>query len=224
MLRVRLLPLFIGLVPCSARLSFSNHSFILFYLLQELGSIISDKFNGDWKALILSAEKSAARLIEIVTSNISSFDDKCDLNGRTVYFRKRVQILVADIWACFEAKSFGEFHDIDVVTMFADYRVPQSLVYFGAIKYSDRLLEQLRHNPHLERGGREECEIRAASIWSVELVRRRALELFKERNITINAESPFNAIVIDFYLWDYAKAHSSKMDYIPIHKTLTIFY
>lgn len=35
---------------------------------------------------------------------------------------KRVQILVADIWACFEGKSYGEFNDIDSITMFADYR------------------------------------------------------------------------------------------------------
>lgn len=39
-----------------------------------------------------------------------------------VSFYKRAQILVADIWACFEGKSYGEFHDIDTITMFADYR------------------------------------------------------------------------------------------------------
>lgn len=172
--------------------------------------------------MISSAEKSAARLIETVTSKITSFDDKCELEGRVVYFRKRVQILVADIWACFEGKGFGEFSDIDSITMFADYRVPQSLAYFGAIKYSDRLLDLLRSDPHLKRGGREECEIRAASIWSVELARRRALEILEQTPSPSSA--PFNAIVIDFYLWDYAKAHSSKMDHIPIHKTMTIFY
>ena len=38
----------------------------------------------------------------------------------TIY--KRAQILVADIWACCGAKGYGEFKDIDVITMFADYR------------------------------------------------------------------------------------------------------
>lgn len=184
--------------------------------------MICDKFNGKWTDLIESAEKSAARLIETVTSTITSFDDKCEFDGRTVYFRKRVQILVADIWACFEGKGLGEFSDIDSITMFADYRVPQSLVYFGAITYSERLLALLRKHPHLERSGREECEIRAASIWSVELARRRALELMDASKVSTTA--PFNSIVIDFYLWDYAKAHSKDMDHIPIHKTTTIFY
>jgi len=35
---------------------------------------------------------------------------------------------------------------------------------------------------------------------------------------------PINAIVIDFYLWTYAKAHAQDMKHIPIHKTRTIFY
>lgn len=39
-----------------------------------------------------------------------------------VSFYKRAQILIADIWACFEGKTFGEFLDIDSLTMFADYR------------------------------------------------------------------------------------------------------
>lgn len=187
--------------------------------------MIQDKFDGDWKQLIRSAEKSAARLIETVTAHISSYDDKCELYNRTVYFRKRVQILVADIWACFEGKSFGEFHDIDTVTMFADYRVPQSLIYFGVLKYSDNLLERLATDPYLPKSSREECEIRAASIWSVELVRRRALQILKDQfNYVETSANPFNAIVIDFYLWDYAKDFSSKMDHIPIHKTLTVFY
>lgn len=40
-----------------------------------------------------------------------------------VKFLKRAQILVADIWACFEGKDIGYFNDIDeAITMFADYR------------------------------------------------------------------------------------------------------
>jgi hypothetical protein len=38
---------------------------------------------------------------------------------------KRAQILVADLWAAFRGQSYGTFADIDSITMFADYRVPQ---------------------------------------------------------------------------------------------------
>lgn len=40
----------------------------------------------------------------------------------SVTFYKRAQILVGDIWACFEGQEFGRFDDIDSITMFADYR------------------------------------------------------------------------------------------------------
>ena len=46
-----------------------------------------------------------------------------------VSFYKRAQILVADIWACFEGKDYGEFHDIDTITMFADYRLVVQTYY-----------------------------------------------------------------------------------------------
>ena len=33
-----------------------------------------------------------------------------------------------------------------------------------------------------------------------------------------------NSIVIDYFLWDYAKDHSAEMEHIPIHRTRCIFY
>lgn len=39
-----------------------------------------------------------------------------------VFFLKRAQIAVADVWACFEGKGVAEFSDIDSITIFADYR------------------------------------------------------------------------------------------------------
>jgi hypothetical protein len=36
--------------------------------------------------------------------------------------------------------------------------------------------------------------------------------------------APLNAIVIDFYLWTFAKEHGHAMKHIPIHKTRSVFY
>ena len=33
-----------------------------------------------------------------------------------------------------------------------------------------------------------------------------------------------NSVLIDFCLWDYAKANEDKMNHIPVHKTVGIFY
>jgi hypothetical protein len=40
----------------------------------------------------------------------------------SVSLHKRAQILIGDIWACFQGEGLGAFDDIDTITMFADYR------------------------------------------------------------------------------------------------------
>jgi hypothetical protein len=46
-------------------------------------------------------------------------------NRKNVRFLKRAQICVADLWAAFNGEGFGQFDDIEKITMFADYRVPR---------------------------------------------------------------------------------------------------
>lgn len=70
------------------------------------------------------------------------------INLFSVSFYKRAQILVGDIWACFKGEGIGKFHDIDYITMFADYRIPQVLVHFGAIRYSNPLLSRLQRGKY----------------------------------------------------------------------------
>jgi hypothetical protein len=77
---------------------------------------------------------------------------------------------VADIWACFEGLGLGKFEDINSITMFADYRVPQILNYFQVLQYSPGLQERLKSNPFIPAGDQLELEIRAASIWSVKVI------------------------------------------------------
>lgn len=136
-----------------------------------------------------------------------------------VSFYKRAQILIGDIWACFEGKDAGEFNDIDTLTMFADYRIPQVLYSFGAIRYSDHLLSLLRNGQLLEYGCEEEVEIRSSSIWSVE-------EAVKKLQLKQN-ELPckVNSILIDFCLWDYRRLNALEIDTcVPFHKVRSIYY
>ncbi len=43
-------------------------------------------------------------------------------HAHTVSLLKRAQIFTADVWSRFDKKGYGEFHDIDKLTMFPDYR------------------------------------------------------------------------------------------------------
>jgi len=42
-----------------------------------------------------------------------------------VFYYKRAQIFVGDVFGALQGKGLGAFHDIQELTMFADYRVRQ---------------------------------------------------------------------------------------------------
>ncbi|ANB15556.1 hypothetical protein AWJ20_3184 [Sugiyamaella lignohabitans] len=170
---------------------------------------------------ITRADKSALKLVELVSTKFPSFCDTASYHGRTVHIMKRAQILVADIWACFQGKSYGEFNDIDQITMFADYRVPQMLHSLNCISYSTDLTHHLTSHLPLDNGDPREVEIRACSIWSVEIIRREIL--------AIDPSAPINSILIDYYLWDTAKAIQKQLgldqhSMIACHRTRSVFY
>lgn len=52
---------------------------------------------------------------------------------------------MADLWGIMEARGEGDIINIDRLTMFADYRVPQALVYLGVLRYSDVLTQALKN-------------------------------------------------------------------------------
>lgn len=79
---------------------------------------------------------------------------------KTVRILKRAQILVADLWACFDGLDYGEFYDIDKITMFADYRIPQILNSLGCMQYSPLLETTLRKKKLIETGHSWEVQIR----------------------------------------------------------------
>ena len=48
------------------------------------------------------SNRDALALIDLVTNNFASYRDEAVYNGQPISFYKRAQILVADIWLCFE--------------------------------------------------------------------------------------------------------------------------
>lgn len=193
-------------------------------VLQEAGKVLLKKYDGSFVNCIEQCDKSAQSLLKLVVTDFPSYRDVAEYNGKQVAFYKRAQILIADIWACFEGKSYGEFHDIDSITMFADYRIPQALAYFDAIAYSKDLTKYMKENRMMITGDRYETEIRGCSIWATELVCEAAKKMLKEDTETKDAH--LNSIIVDHYLWDYRRNHAddAKMADIPFHKIRCIYY
>jgi hypothetical protein len=95
--------------------------------------------------------------------------------------------------------------------MFADYRVPQALVFLGLFKYSPVLLDKLEKGT-IDKD--DEIEIRSACIVSVDRVVK---EMRKNGG-------KINDVLVDFWLWDLAKENHKEMEHVPIHKIRTVFY
>lgn len=192
--------------------------------LHEAGAVLLSKYNGTFKECVKQANKSAKTLLEIIVSNFESFKDESVFDKKRVSFYKRAQILIGDLWSCFEGESWGEFTDIEDITMFADYRVPQVLVHFDALSYMPKLMELLKKDVVLESGSREEIEIRGCSIEAVELLKDKVrAKLLLDPNNKVNLKF-INAVIIDYYLWCYRREHAEMLEHIPFHKVIGIYY
>ncbi|KAL8905742.1 MAG: hypothetical protein Q9207_002456 [Kuettlingeria erythrocarpa] len=185
--------------------------------IREAGRILDADFSGSVIQLITKANRSAAALVNLLTIHFPCFDDVAVLDDRIIHFHKRAQIFAADLWACFEGQSYGSFHDIDTITMFADYRIPQMLHSLGCLRYSPSLENRIRGLREVESGCRSEVQLRGCSIWCVELIRR---EIVRQ-----HPKAEVNAILIDFFLYDTMKERMKEgLETIPHHRTRSIWY
>ncbi|XP_039278441.1 queuosine salvage protein [Nilaparvata lugens] len=111
--------------------------------LHQVGNMLLENYNGSFANCVKECDKSAQKLLQLIVTKFPCFNDVAEYKGLKVSFYKRAQILIADLWTTFDRKSYGEFHDIDTITMFADYRVPQVLVHFGVLEYKKKLKDIL---------------------------------------------------------------------------------
>jgi hypothetical protein len=181
--------------------------------------VLYKRFNCSFTNCIAEANGSAAALVNLLVDNFPGFRDEVRFHGKAVRFYKRAQILVGDLWACFNGEGYGRFHDIDKITMFADYRIPQMLNSLGCLQYSPPLYSRISRQQGITVGENCEIELRGCSIWCVELIRR---QILKEHPETI-----VNAILIDFFLYDTLKEKEKsgeEIEMLPHHRTRSIWY
>jgi hypothetical protein len=121
-------------------------------------------------------------------------------------------LFAADLHGALEGKGLGSFSDMEELTAFADYKLPQVLRHVGALEYSPGLAERVDRMVYLKAGSEDEVEIRANTIWAVELICREMKRLGKD----------VTASEIDWLLWNLGQDDQFRAK--PYHRTLTIFY
>jgi hypothetical protein len=177
-------------------------------LLAGSSGTITDGGETAIRALLDEAGGSAARLVDLVVTRFPSFADVATYDDLRVPLYKRAQILVSDL----HGAGAATFTDLDVLTAFADYKVPQVLRRFGILVYAPALAERIARRELIPAGSVPEVEIRAATVWACELLRRAVAA----RGATLRA------FEIDWALWSIGQSLPPGTE--PYHRTRTIFY
>lgn len=187
--------------------------------LRELGRGLLAYGMAPATALIESAGGSATTLVERIVATFPSFNDAATwpyastgLPGNEVRLYKRAQILVGDLAGGLQGSPLALFTDLDRLTAFADYKVPQILRWLGVLSYDDALSRLVNARMRIAAGSRMEIEIRAATIVAC------------DRIVAAMTRSgrPITAAALDWLLWSRSQDLSSRQ--FPYHLTETIYY
>jgi hypothetical protein len=180
--------------------------------LNELGRVLLKSFRGEAVRLVEAAGNSAPNLARLLAREMPSYRDTARYRGQKVFFYKRAQILAADLYGAFRGRDWGGFKDMEALTAFADYKLPQVLRHLGIMRYGDSLAGRVDSNELIAPGSEEEIEIRANTLMAVELIRR---ELERSGH-------DLRAFEIDWILWNLGQDEEFRKR--PYHKTVTVYY
>ncbi len=181
-------------------------------IVREMASVLLKKYQGKAHHLIEAAQGSAMKLVNLLAANFLSFRDEALYKNHKIFFYKRAQIFVADLYASFGGQKWGTFRDLHLLTAFADYKLPQILRHLGILQYSETLATQIDHREELRPGSLEEIEIRAHTLWAIELIRRE----LESGNYALKTYE------IDWLLWNLGQ--EDKYREKPYPRTRTIYY
>ena len=140
-------------------------------ITKKVASTLLQKYDGNLEQLIELAGKDALKLLNLIIENFPSFDDKTTYQGEDIFFYKRAQLLVADIYQIFNGEGYGELNNVDALTACADYKLPQILRGNGILEYSAELAKKIDAQIPIGKDSDEEIEIRASTIWAIEKIK-----------------------------------------------------
>jgi hypothetical protein len=179
--------------------------------LNELGSLVKSQFHGSFTDLVESSGHEASQLVSILET-IPSFRDSAQYRGEEVWFLKRAQIAVSDLNLAFGGERWGDFRDVEGLTVFADNVLPHVLRVDGVLRYAPELSKLVDNEVFLEAGSPEEVEIRACAITACE----RLVSRVQAR------EDSYTARDLDATLWN--QGHLPRYQSLPRHRCRTIYY
>jgi hypothetical protein len=179
---------------------------------REVGTTLVTQFGGRFVELIAAAHGDAVALARLLIERFPSFDDVRTLRGQPVRFYKRAQLATAMLYETLQGQGWGNLAGTENLTIFADYKLPQVLRRMGILIYDAHLAGLVDSQTLIPAGDPREVEIRSATVWAAELMRRALAE-----------RMPYvTALHVDYFLWYAGQTQDSSMQ--PYHRTLTTAY
>lgn len=176
-------------------------------ILQEIGTSLVENFDADPKK-VFDGCVDVVGMIKKIVKYFPCFEDKSIYKGKEIYFYKRAQLLGVDIIK--EVKK--DCKGINKLIAFADYKIPWVLRKHKVLEYNTSLSEKIDNHILILEESEEEIEIRANTVWAIELLRR----------MRKKTKNPMNSVDIDMLLWLQGKK-KDKHD-PPHHRTYTTKY
>lgn len=180
--------------------------------LNEAGRVLKSRFDGSFVNLYEKSMNDAIAMADLLISNFDKFNDMSPYKGKKIGFYKRAQLnskMISDLCV---SKGKKPFRNLDKLTAFADYKIPQKLRSLGILDYSKTLAGKVDNYVLIEPNSNEEIEIRAATIWAVELIKQK---LAQKYDFVTSSH-------VDSMLWNLSQ--TKKDGEKPYHRTLTIAY
>ncbi|KYM96476.1 UPF0553 protein C9orf64 [Cyphomyrmex costatus] len=115
-------------------------------ILQEVGYILLNSYNGTFANCIKSCKHDAIQLMITIHNTFPSYYDMATYDERSVYLYTKAWTLVTDVWAYFDLKHelYIEIKKKKYSTIFADYRVLHVFNHFNVLVYSKNFLNKLK--------------------------------------------------------------------------------
>jgi len=199
-------------------------------VINEAGRVLEERFT-TFSSLLLSCNRSALRLVSLVTELFPSYRDYATFRGQPVSFLKRAQILAGDCHGYLVEYSRDReerlgFEDIDELTMFADYRVPQVMAHLGVLHYSHELTAEFAARGLWENGCEAEVVLRGFSIHGCELIAADAKRLLIADSGVEAGGRGVNAVDVDMFLWTLRRQKAKEIEAagVPFHRVRCIYY
>ena len=183
------------------------------YALREVGQFLNRNPDFSFRKLFQKYKRNAYYVSQAVPTLLPSWEDA---------FFKRAQLFVGMVYGRFQHDEVRPFEEgLEDLTVFADYRVPETLIRMGVIVPSASLMTRIHRRERIHSGSRKELELRAASIIGADAVMNA---------LNARTETAVNSLHIDYLLWsagrklDQAPNGLFVQNHITHHYTMTTDY